>query len=220
MKIFIVEDDDFIAAEIAGFLTKYQFICQTVKSFDRVTEEILEANADLILLDINLPALDGFEICRRIREKSSVAIIMVTSRSTNMDELMSLKIGADDFVTKPYDLQVLLAHIQAVLKRSKNNAPGIVLSHNGLALIMGKCEMKYENTQVELSKNEAVILRVLMENAGGIVYREELMKQVWEDGDFVDENTLNVNISRLRKKLEALGLNGYLKTKRNQGYIV
>jgi DNA-binding response OmpR family regulator len=174
----------------------------------------------MVLLDINLPSLDGFEICRRIREKSSIAIIMVTSRNTSMDELMSLKIGADDFVSKPYDLQVLLAHIQAVLKRVKNNSQSIVLSHNGLALILGKCEMQYENEQVELSKNEAVILRVLMENAGVIVCREDLMKHVWEDGDFVDENTLNVNISRLRKKIEMLGLNDYLKTKRNQGYII
>lgn len=220
MKIFIVEDDELISSEIAEFLTKYQFTCQTVKNFNHAVEEILESNSDLVLLDINLPFLDGFEICRRIREKSSIAIIMVTSRSTNMDELMSLKIGADDFITKPYDLQVLLAHIQAVLKRGKNGAQVIVLSHRGLALKLGKCEMQYQEEQVELSKNEAVILRVLMENAGVIVYRDDLMRQVWEDGDFVDENTLNVNISRLRKKLELLGLHDYLKTKRNQGYII
>lgn len=220
MKIFIVEDDELTSSEIADFLTKYQFTCQRVKSFNHVIREVLESNSDLILLDINLPSLDGFEICRRIREKSSVAIIMVTSRNTSMDELISLKIGADDFITKPYDLQVLLAHIQVVLKRSKSNLQVIVLSHNGLELKLGKCQMQYEDELVELSKNEAIILRVLMENAGVIVYREDLMKQVWEDGDFVDENTLNVNISRLRKKMESLGLNDYLKTKRNQGYIV
>jgi DNA-binding response OmpR family regulator len=220
LKIFIVEDDEFILSEIAEFLTKYQFTCQTVKNFNHVVEDVLESNSDLVLLDINLPSLDGFEICRRLREKSSVAIIMVTSRNTCMDELMSLKIGADDFVTKPYDLQVLLAHIQVVLKRSKNNLQGIVLSHNGLALKLGKYEMQYEGELVELSKNEAIILRVLMENAGVIVCREDLMKHVWEDGDFVDENTLNVNISRLRKKMESLGLSDYLKTKRNQGYII
>lgn len=220
MKIFIVEDDEFILTEIAEFLTKYQFTCQAVKRFNHVVEEVLESNSDLVLLDINLPSLDGFEICRRLREKSSVAIIMVTSRNTCMDELMSLKMGADDFITKPYDLQVLLAHIQAVLKRSKSNTQGIVLSHNGLALKLGQYEMQYAGELVELSKNEAIILRVLMENAGVIVCREELMKHVWDDGDFVDENTLNVNISRLRKKMEALGLSDYLKTKRNQGYII
>ncbi len=220
MKIFIVEDDPLISTELAEFLTKYQFNCQIVKDFNHVVEEVLASNSDLILLDINLPSLDGFEICRRIREKSSVAIIMVTSCNTIMDELMSLKIGADDFITKPYDLQVLLAHIQVVLKRSKSNSQGIVLSHQGLALNLGKSEMRYEGAQVELSKNESIILRVLMENAGTIVSREELMKEVWEDGDFVDENTLNVNTSRLRKKIEELGLKDYLKTKRNQGYII
>lgn len=220
MKVFIVEDDELISTEMAEFLTKYQFTCQTVKNFKHVVEEVLESYSDLVLLDINLPSLDGFEICRRIREKSSVAIIMVTSRNTSMDELLSLKIGADDFITKPYDLQILLAHIQAVLKRYKSNLQGIVLTHNGLALKLGKSEIQYEEEHIELSKNEAIILRVLMENIGMIVSREDLMKEVWEDGDFVDENTLNVNVSRLRNKIESLGLKDYLKTKRNQGYII
>ncbi len=220
MKVFIVEDDDLILRELVDFLTKYQFVCKTVENFQNVVEEILKSNCDLILLDINLPSLDGFEICRRVREKSDIPIIMVTSQNTSMDELMSLRIGADDFITKPYDLQVLLAHIQVVLKRCKNHSGGLVLTHNGLALNIGSCEIYTSEEHIELTKNEAIILRVLMENQGVIITREELIQQVWEDGDFVDENTLNVNISRLRKKIESLGFKDYLKTKRNQGYML
>lgn len=220
MKIFIVEDDVIIRNEICEFLLRYKFECESSDDFENIVSLVLKSNADLVLLDINLPFFDGFQVCREVREKSGVPIIIVTSRNTSMDELMSLQIGADDFITKPYDLPVLLAHIQAVLKRSNQMGVRLLLTHNGLALDISKSKMQYEDKEVDLSKNESTILRVLMENRGNIVSRDELISEIWQDGDFVDENTLNVNISRLRKKLESISLQSFLITKRNLGYQI
>ncbi|MEM4997167.1 response regulator transcription factor [Priestia sp. SB1] len=218
MKIYIIEDDQTIRNELMDFLTKYGYECNSSDDFENIVEASLESKSNLILLDLNLPYKDGFQICRQIRKVSSVPIIVVTSRNTPMDELLSLNIGADDFITKPYDLQILLAHIQAVLKRTNESAQNVLLTYKELTLDVLKSRVISGIEEVELNKNELGLLRLLTLNKGNIISREELMNELWQNGDFVDENTLNVNIARLRRKLESIGLEGYLLTKRGQGY--
>ena len=220
MKIFIIEDDPTISKELKSFLSKYGYECFDSKDFENIIEIVLHAKPNLILLDLNLPYQDGFQVCREIRKQSPVPIIVVTSRNTPMDELLSLNIGADDFITKPYNLQILLAHIQSVLKRTTDNPESILLSHKDLTVDVLKSKMSYEGTEVDLSKNELGIIRLLMLNKGNIIPRDDIMNELWQNGDYVDENTLNVNIARLRGKLKSFGLIDYLITKRGQGYQI
>ena len=174
----------------------------------------------MILLDINLPCQDGFQICRQIRAQSRVPIIILTSRSTDFDELMGLGLGADDFVTKPYNAQVLLARIQNLLARCGGAQMGAQLTHDGLTLDLARAQMTYAGKTVALTKNELGILRLLMQNKGNIIPRDAIIDALWQSEAFIDENTLNVNIGRLRKKLAEIGLKDYLKTKRGMGYFV
>ena len=218
MKIYIIEDDPIIRKELFDFLSKYGYECNSSDDFTQIVEDALNSMPHLILLDINLPYRDGFQVCREIRQSSSVPIIIVTSRDTSFDELLSLQIGADDFITKPYDLQILLAHIQSVLKRTYEISKSVLLTYKDLTLEVLKSKAIYNEEEIELTKNELCILRLLILNKGNIVSRDELMNELWQNGDFVDENTLNVNISRLRRKLESIGLERYLLTKRGQGY--
>ncbi|QGG49611.1 response regulator transcription factor [Lysinibacillus pakistanensis] len=218
MKIFIIEDDPIIRKELFNFLEKYGYECMSGDDFTNIVEDALQSMPHLIILDLNLPYQDGFQVCREIRKSSSVPIIIVTSRDTSFDELLSLQIGADDFITKPYDLQILLAHIQAVLKRTYEISKSVILTYKDLTLEVLKSKAIYNGTEIELTKNELCILRLLMLNKGNVVSRDEIMNDLWQNGDFVDENTLNVNISRLRRKLESIGLKKYLLTKRGQGY--
>lgn len=218
VKIFIIEDDPIIRKELFDFLEKYGYECISGDDFTKIVEDALQSMPHLIILDLNLPYQDGFQVCREIRKLSSVPIIIVTSRDTSFDELLSLQIGADDFITKPYDLQILLAHIQSVLKRTYEISKSAILSYKDLTLDILKSKAFYNNTEIELTKNELCILRLLMMNKGNVVSRDEIMNELWQNGDFVDENTLNVNISRLRRKLESIGLKKYLLTKRGQGY--
>lgn len=220
MRIFIIEDDLNIRNELSELLSKYGYECIASDNFKAITQNALEAAPDLILLDINLPYQDGYQVCRDVRKESNVPIIVLTSRSTDFDELMSLNIGADDFISKPYNTQVLLAHIQAVLKRTYQIEENSVLIHNGLTLNLLKGEMSYQGQTVELTKNELGILRLLMISKGNIIPRDEIINELWQDEQFIDENTLNVNIVRLRKKLGDLGLRDYLKTKRGLGYHI
>lgn len=220
MNIYIVEDDEIIRNELISFLSKYGYECFSSIDFKNVAEDIIKSSPDLVLLDINLPFNDGFQICLKVRKSSCVPIIVVTSRNTPVDELMSLNIGADDFIAKPYDLQVLLAHIQAVLKRTSTSSKNMLLSHHGVTLDILKGKITYNEKEAELTKNELGILHLLMLNKGNIISRDELMNELWQSGEFVDENTLNVNIARLRKKLESLGLKNYLLTRRGQGYQI
>ncbi|MGG0337189.1 response regulator transcription factor [Priestia aryabhattai] len=218
MKIYIIEDDQTIRCELMDFLGKYGYECDSSNDFENIVETALQSIPNLILLDLNLPYQDGFQICRQLRKVSSVPIIVVTSRNTPMDELLSLNIGADDFITKPYDLQILLAHIQSVLKRTNESAHNVLLTYKELTLDPLRSEAMSGTEKVELNRNELGLLRLLMLNKGNIIPREELMNELWQNGDFVDENTLNVNVARLRRKLESIGLEGYLMTKRGQGY--
>ncbi len=174
----------------------------------------------LILLDINLPHFDGYHICREIRSHSQIPIIIVTSRNSDVDELMSMNLGADDFITKPYHTQILLARIAALLKRSYQTDHESQLEHNGVMLSLSDSTITANGQTAELTKNELKILHLLMQNKGTIQSRDELINALWQTDEFIDDNTLTVNINRLRKKLESIGVTNYLKTKRGMGYIV
>lgn len=180
----------------------------------------MQESPDLILLDINLPLFDGFHICREIRKQSEVPIIVVTSRSTDIDELMSMNLGADDFVTKPYNTQILLARISAMLKRTRKEEVENSVQYHGLKLQLNNSTVVYEDQVIELSKNEMRILYTLLQNKGKIVSRDHLMETLWQSNEFIDDNTLTVNVNRVRKKLESAGLKDFIKTKRGQGYMV
>ena len=218
-KIIIVEDTEKIRNELKEFLSKYGYDVKVPKDFKNIINYIFEENPDLILLDINLPVFDGYYICREIRSKSDVPIIIVTSRDSEMDELMSMNLGADDFITKPYNTQILLARISSILRRV-NSSSSQLLMHNGLNLNLSSGSISYNNNISELTKNELKILNYLILNKEKIVSRDELMEYLWSSEAYVDDNTLSVNVTRLRKKLEEIGLKNIIETRRGLGYIL
>lgn len=220
MKIYIIEDDTVLREELAKMLEVYGYSCNYTDDFENVITLTQSEKPDLILLDINLPYYDGYHICREIRKQSEVPIIVVTSRSTDMDELMGINLGADDFVTKPYNRQILLARIEAVLKRTKQKVHMEAIEYRGLVLSLAKSIVTFETKTEELTKNELQILSLLIKNAGRIVSREELMNELWQSDEFVDDNTLTVNVNRLRHKLNFVGANDFITTKRGQGYMI
>ncbi|MGV3026351.1 response regulator transcription factor [Clostridium thermobutyricum] len=219
-KIFIIEDDEKIRNELTSFLKKYNYNVSFSIDFENILEEVFKESPDIILLDINLPYYDGYYICREIRKKSNIPIIIVTSRNSELDELMSMNLGADDFVTKPYNTQILLARIESVLRRTYSNIIKIELSCRDLKYSMEKSMAYFNSNSVELTKNENRILNELIKNKGNIVSRDNIIKALWQTNEFIDENTLTVNVNRLRKKLESIGASDYLKTKRGQGYVL
>ncbi|MEF9863908.1 MAG: response regulator transcription factor [Christensenellaceae bacterium] len=220
MKIIVVEDNPKIRQELSLLLNRYGYEVKQISEFENIVDEILKQSADLLLLDINLPLYDGYYICREIRKKSDLPIIIVTSRDTEMDELMSMNLGADDFITKPYNTQILLARIATVLKRSKPTAQCDRVCCGNFTINFSHGVIELADTEIELTKNELKILNCLTERQGKIVPREELMNYLWNSDLFVDENTLSVNINRLRKKLEAAGITDLISTKRGMGYII
>lgn len=220
MKIFIIEDEIAIREELTQLLKKYGYECEGSDDFQNIGERALSSKADLILLDINLPYQDGFQVCRYIRQESNVPIIILTSRNTDFDELMGLNIGADDFVSKPYNGQVLLARIQKILIRTYEVQSNTLLTHKGLTLNLLRATISHNGNEKELTKNELGILRLLMLNKGNIIPRDAIIDELWQSEEFIDENTLNVNVVRLRKKLAKIGLPDYLETKRGMGYSV
>jgi len=220
MKLFIIEDDIVLRTELISLLESYNYSCETSDNFKNIISEAVDSNADLILLDINLPYYDGYHVCREIRKISEVPIMVVTSRNNDMDELMSMNLGADDFITKPYNIQILLARIAAILKRTNQKNYSSEVEYNGLTLSMAKSTVYYESKEAELTKNELRILSVLMQNANSIISRDDLMDELWQSDEFVDDNTLTVNVNRLRKKLEEIGAADFIKTKRGQGYMI
>lgn len=221
-KILIVEDNEKIRNELGDFLKRYGYDVDMPVDFNNIVEYIIESNCQLVLLDINLPVFDGYYICKEVRRKSSVPIIVVTSRDSEMDELMSMNLGADDFVTKPYNTQILLARISVILKRTylNSHSNSDILSCNGIDLNLSRNTVTYNNKEVDLTKNEFKILNCLMKNSKAIVSRDELMDFLWDSNIFVDDNTLTVNINRLRKKLESIGAKNSIETKRGIGYIM
>lgn len=220
-KIMIVEDHETIREELSLFLTRYGYDVITIEEFGHVVETVLKESPDLLLLDLNLPQYDGFHICREIRKKSMLPIIVVTSRNLEMDELMSMNYGADDFVTKPFNTQILLARMEALLRRTKGQGETKdILSYHDLTLHLDSGTIRYEDKTAELTKNELKILSCLMKNKGKIVTRGELMNFMWDSDLFVDDNNLSVNVTRLRKKLEETGMKDTIETRRGLGYIL
>lgn len=220
-KIVVIEDEDIIREELSSFLGRYGYNVVALDDFENILELVKKENGDLILLDINLPVFDGYYICREIRKTSNVPIIIVTSRDSDVDELMSMNLGADDFITKPYNTQILLARIESILKRIYGNSGGNeVLNYNGLSLNLSNASISYEGKSLELTKNEVKILSYLMKNKGSIVSRDALMEYLWKSDYFVDDSTLTVNIARLRKRLEEIGMENPIQTKRGLGYIM
>ena len=220
-KILIVEDDKKLRDELKIFLERHGYEVSVLEKFDNSIKDILEYNANLILLDINLPNVDGEYICREVRKVSNVPIIMVTSRDSELDELLSINSGADQYITKPYNIQILLAKIERLLKRSyDSNVNQDKIDCGKFILNLSKSTIEKDGKIVELTKNEFKILHYLVLNKEKIVSRNEIMDYLWESENFIDDNTLTVNIKRLRNKLEEIGLNDVIETKRGQGYIL
>ncbi|WP_195245267.1 response regulator transcription factor [Clostridium celatum] len=220
-KIFIIEDEKTIRDELSIFLSRYGYEVEAPTEFENIIDCVKEKKPNLILLDINLPIFDGYYICREIRKFSDVPIIIVTSRDSDIDELMSMNLGADDFVTKPYNTQILLARIESILKRVyKNSGAQDVLEYNGIQVNLANCTISYNDKTIEITKNELKILSYLIKNKGNIISRENLMNYLWDCEMFIDDNTLSVNVTRIRKKLDELGLSNVIETRRGLGYII
>ena len=218
-KIFIIEDEEKIRLELSTFLNRYGYETSYSDDFENIVEIALKEKPHIILLDINLPYYDGYYICKEIRKKSNVPIIIVTSRDSEVDELMSMNLGADDFITKPYNTQILLARITSIIRRTYNKDIEL-FEYRNLKYNLSQSEAEFNGKKIELTKNESKILYVFMKNKQKIVSRDKIMKELWQSDEFVDDNTLTVNINRLRKKLEEIGAVNYLQTKRGQGYIL
>ncbi len=217
-KIVIIEDNKKIRRELSIFLEKNGYECLDMDDFGNAVQKILDLSPHLVLLDINLPAADGYHICRELRRISDVPVIVVTSRDTEIDELMAMNLGADDFVTKPYNLQILLMRIASVLKRAYRENTPEALDCGSFLISPAKSAVLHGGRETGLTKNELKILICLYEHKGGIVSRDELMVNLWNSEMFVDDNTLTVNINRLRKKLDDAGLSDVIQTKRGLGY--
>lgn len=220
-KILVVEDDHQIQQELVLLLQRNGFEAQALTSFESVPQQIIAAHPDLVLLDLNLPGIDGQQICREVRQFSNVPIIVVTSRNTDLDELMVLSLGADDFIAKPYNTQILLMHITSVLRRANSDVTtGTKLSHAGVTLDSSSCKVSANQKSVELTKNELRILSLLMQNAGTVVSRQRIQEELWQSDEFVDDNTLTVNISHLRNTLASIGVEDFVMTRRGLGYVI
>lgn len=219
-KIMIVEDDLVLQEEISIMLKSNGYDIIIIKDFENIVENIKSLNPHLILLDINLPIQDGYKICLKVRSFSNVPIIFVTSRNTDIDELNSIMIGGDDFITKPYNVAILLARIAALLKRTYNSMNIEEISYKGVILALDKSEILYNNKSIELTKNELKILHYLFKNSGKIVKRLDLIEYLWDNQLYIDDNTLSVNIRRIREKLSQIGLKDFIITKHRQGYLI
>lgn len=222
LKILIIEDDIKIREIILCNLKKWDFAGKAVKNFKDVFNVFIDYQPHLILLDINLPYYDGFYWCNKIREVSKVPIVFITSRDSNMDIIMAMNMGGDDYIKKPFSLEVLMAKIKAILRRtySYTSLETDVCEYNDVVLNLKNYCILYRDNKIELSKNEFRIINLLMKNGGQVVSRDKIMQSLWKDESFIDDNTLTVNINRLRKKLSHIGLENFIKTKRGEGYII
>ena len=217
-KILIVEDDEKLRDELEIFLNNNGYQAECLKTFKNTINDILEINPNLILLDISLPGNDGEYICKEIRKQSNMGIIIITSRDNELDELVSINYGADHYVTKPFNIQILLAKINSLLRRTNSHYD--LIDAKDFILNISNNTITKNDTTIDLTKNEYKILKYLVENRGKIVSREDIMECLWESESFIDDNTLSVNITRLRNKLEELNLKDLIETKRGQGYIL
>lgn len=221
ITIMIIDDNEQLQNEIGNLLTINGYSVLKPKDFDKIPKMVKDDSPDLVLLDINLPSDDGFKLCTEIRSFSKVPIIFIKSRNTNIDELMAITLGGDDYITKPYNTQILLARINALIKRAYPNDSNLdIIEYNGLKLNILSSTIEYKGNSKELTKNEMKILYYLLINKEKIVSRVEIMEYLWDSSMFVNDNTLTVNITRIRNKIEEIGLKDFIKTKRGQGYII
>ncbi|MDO4470966.1 MAG: response regulator transcription factor [Bacillota bacterium] len=220
-KILIVEDDMTIAKTLSNHLSKWNYEMRYVTDFKNVYEEFMEFQPQLVLMDIMLPFYNGYHWCTEIRKVSKVPVIFISSMSDNMNIVMAMNMGGDEFIEKPFDLNVVTAKIQALLRRTYAFQGAVnVIEHQGIMLNISDATVTYREKKLALTKNDYKILQILLENAGRIVAREEIMTRLWESDEFIDDNTLTVNVTRLRKKLEELGLKDFIVTKKGIGYII
>ena len=220
-KVMIVEDDEIISNSIAGYLNKWQYTTHEVSNFQNVITEFVEEKPDIVLMDINLPYFDGYYFCEEIRKISKVPIIFISSASDDMNIVMAMNIGADDFIEKPFKLVVLKAKIEALLRRVYNfNSSNSLIVYKEVIFDINKDEIKYKDNVATLTKNESKILTILLENREKIVSREDIIAALWQSDNFIDENTLSVNVNRLRSKLKDIGIVDFIITKKGKGYMV
>lgn len=223
MKVYIVEDDPIILESMKQNLMRWGLEVHTVIDFENVKKEFLDIEPHFVILDVTLPKFDGFYWCRQIRDISNVPIIFISSRDSQMDQIMGMNMGADYYIEKPVDMDILMARVNALLRRVysyKDLEQPTVMEQEGLFLHIYTNVVSYENNKIDLTKNEFLILYTLMQNQTKIVSRDEIMRVLWEDESFVDDNTLTVNIVRLRKKLTEIGIHDRIQTKKGQGYIL
>ncbi|AKL92909.1 response regulator transcription factor [Staphylococcus capitis] len=221
MKILIVEDDLVIAESLANELSKWNYEVNVVENFDQIMEDFRETEPQLVLLDINLPTLNGFHWCQEMRKESNVPIMFISSRTDNMDQIMAIQMGGDDFIEKPFNLSLTVAKIQALLRRTYDlSVSNDELDVNGCKLILDEAKLVKDDDAVQLSLTELQILKMLFQNEGKYVSRTALIEKCWESENFIDDNTLAVNMTRLRKKLLSIGVDDFIETKKNVGYRV
>ncbi len=220
-KIFVIEDDNVISGEIQSHLQKWGYEVKVTDDFSDIMSQFSKYAPQLVLMDIMLPFYNGYYWCNEIRKVSKVPIIFLSSAGDNMNIVMAMNMGGDDFITKPFDLEVLSAKVQAMLRRSYAfQSQTSLLEHKGVILNISDASLWYQDKKVELTKNEFKILQILFENMGNTVSREQIMKRLWDNECFVDDNTLTVNMTRMRKKLEEIGIINLVQTKKGMGYKI
>lgn len=220
-KILIIEDDETIAKILKNHLIKWDYEAEYIKEFKNITEQVAEYDPQLILLDISLPYFNGFHWCSEIRKFSKVPVIFISSANDEMNIVMAVSMGGDDFIAKPFDLNVITAKVQALIRRTYAfSGQTNIIECSGVILNLNDANLNFNGNKIELTKNEYKIMQLLMENSGRVVSRDMIIERLWQSDSFIDDNTLTVNITRLRKKLEDCGLNDFIKTKKGLGYIV
>ena len=217
----LIEDDLDVARELELSLRKWGFEVEIIDKFNDIVKKFIEKKPSLILMDVNLPFYDGFYWCEKIRELSKVPIIFLSSRDSNMDIIMGMNNGGDDYITKPFSIEVLISKINALLRRSYDyTTSDSLIYYNDAVLDIEKCIFRYKDNEIELTKNEIKILSLLIKNKGKVVPREKIMMSLWNDDEFISDNTLTVNITRLRSRIRELGLDDVIKTKKGIGYLI
>jgi response regulator len=220
-KIFLIEDDEIIEKSLKKFLENWSYDVYLVEDFEKVFEEYKKIDPAIILIDISLPFFNGYYWCEQVRKVSNLPIIFISSASENLNKIMAMNMGADDYITKPFDLELLLAKIKALLRRSyeyteiSNN-----IAYEDIVIDRDKMLLIFDNKQISLTKNEYLILEMMFAHPQKVFRREEFMDKIWQTDEFIDDNTLTVNIMRLRKKLEEIGLSNFIKTKKKVGYYI